>query len=145
MITICQKITNVNTLKERLKYARELRGLSQGDLAKLANCSQSTIGNVESGERDTLRNLVAVARAHNCSADWLFDGHGKKPTNAGTQSQQVVTTEKLKEKLQDWRMRASPKSVQVIDQLALLAEKNALREDDWILIEQMAQRMKLPN
>jgi len=60
-------------------------------------------------------------------------------------SQPDSTAEKLKEKLQDWRMRASPKSVQVIDQLALLAEKNALREDDWTLIEQIAQRMKTPS
>lgn len=69
----------MNTLKDRLKYARELRELSQGDLAKLAKCSQSTIGNVESGERDTLRNLVMVARVLKCSADWLYDGFGEKP------------------------------------------------------------------
>jgi transcriptional regulator with XRE-family HTH domain len=118
VIEITRKITNVNTLKERLKFARELRGLSQGELAKLANCSQSTIGNVESGERDTLRNLVAVARALNCSADWLFDGHGSKPTPNSAPNGPMLTTEKLKEKLQDWRMRASPKSAQVIDQLA---------------------------
>jgi transcriptional regulator with XRE-family HTH domain len=77
-----QKITNVNTLKERLQYARELRGLSQGELARQAKCSQSTIGNIESGERDTLRNLVVVARVLRVSADWLYDGHGPKPTNA---------------------------------------------------------------
>lgn len=48
----------------------------------------------------------------------------------------------LKAKLKDWRMQASPRSVQVIDQLSLLAEKDALREDDWLLIEQLAKRLK---
>jgi transcriptional regulator with XRE-family HTH domain len=80
VIACRQKITNVNTLKERLQYARELRGLSQGELARLAKCSQSTIGNIESGERDSLRNLVVVARVLRVSADWLYDGHGPKPT-----------------------------------------------------------------
>lgn len=136
----------MNTLKDRLKYARELRGLSQGELATLAKCSQSAIGNVESGERDTLRNLVAVARALNCSADWLYDGHGEKPNAITNQSETPKSeSERLKEKFKDWRMTASPRSVEVIDQLTLLAEKNALREDDWTLIEQLARRMKTPN
>lgn len=76
----------MNTLKERLRFARDLRGLSQGELADRAKCSQSTIGNVESGERDTLRNLVMVARVLNCSADWLYDGLGPKPSAATTNS-----------------------------------------------------------
>lgn len=74
------KITNVKTLKERLVYARELRGLTQGELAAKAKCAQSAIGNAESGERQTLRNLVLVARVLKVSADWLFDGNGPQPT-----------------------------------------------------------------
>lgn len=79
MINNFQTITRVKTLKDRLIYARELRGLSQAELAKRCKCSQGTIGNVESGERETLRNLVMVARVLNVSADWLFDGKGPKP------------------------------------------------------------------
>lgn len=73
-------ITSVKLLKERLKYARELRGLTQGQLAKKSECAQSAIGNVESGERKNLRNLVLVARVLRVSVDWLFDGSGPKPT-----------------------------------------------------------------
>ena len=73
------KITNVKTLQDRLKYARELRGLSQKQLAERSKCAQSAIGNVESGERQTLRNLVDVARALEVSADWLYDGKGPQP------------------------------------------------------------------
>jgi hypothetical protein len=42
--------------------------------------------------------------------------------------------------LQDWRLKASSKSQEVIDQLTLLAKKNKLRDEDWLLIEQMVQR-----
>jgi transcriptional regulator with XRE-family HTH domain len=84
VIDLFMTITNVKTLRQRLIYARELRGLSQAELAKRCKCSQGTIGNVESGERETLRNLVMVARVLNVSADWLFDGKGPKPEKLGT-------------------------------------------------------------
>ncbi|MGV8823987.1 helix-turn-helix domain-containing protein [Methylibium petroleiphilum] len=45
--------------------------------------------------------------------------------------------------LQDWRLKASPRSLAVIDQLTLLAKKNQLKDDDWLLIEQLAARFKL--
>ena len=69
----------MKNLQTRLKQAREDRGLSQKELARKSKCVQSAIGNVESGERKTLRNLVLVARALNVSADWLFDGTGPEP------------------------------------------------------------------
>lgn len=72
-------ITQVKTLKDRLVYARELRGITQAQLAELAGCSQSAIGNVESGERHSLRNLIDIARALRVSADWLYDGEGPMP------------------------------------------------------------------
>ncbi|MEJ2803827.1 helix-turn-helix transcriptional regulator [Comamonadaceae bacterium PP-2] len=79
MINQFMTITNVNTLKDRLIFARGLRGISQADLAKRAGCAQGTIGNVESGERKSLRELVAVARALQVSPDWLYDGKGPRP------------------------------------------------------------------
>lgn len=81
MINFVYKITNVKTLKERLIFARELRKLTQAELAKKSKCAQSAIGNVESGTRETLRNIVLVARALRVSADWLYDGKGPKPEN----------------------------------------------------------------
>jgi transcriptional regulator with XRE-family HTH domain len=88
VIDLFKKITNVKTLKERLVFARELRGLTQGELAVKAKCAQSAIGNAESGERQTLRNLVLVARVLKVSADWLFDGNGPKPTKEPTETPQ---------------------------------------------------------
>lgn len=42
--------------------------------------------------------------------------------------------------LQDWRLQASSKSQEVIDQLTLLAKKNMLGDADWLLIEQITHR-----
>lgn len=72
-------ITDVNTLGERVRIARERRGLTQQELATRAGCSQGAIGNVETGERQSLRNLVKVARALRVSTDWLYDRHGPEP------------------------------------------------------------------
>lgn len=85
-------ITSVNTLGERLTYARELRGMSQQELAERASCTQGAIGNVESGERHSLRNLVAVARALRVSADWLYDGKGPKPVLGVAESEAIYPT-----------------------------------------------------
>jgi transcriptional regulator with XRE-family HTH domain len=81
VLTPGRTITFVKSLAERLKMARELRQLTQAQLAKRAGCEQSTIGNVESGARQTLRNLVEVARALQVSAEWLYDGNGPAPHN----------------------------------------------------------------
>lgn len=72
-------ITNVKTLKDRLIHARELRALTQAELAQKSHCAQSAIGNVESGTRQSLKNIVLVARALGVSVDWLYDGKGPKP------------------------------------------------------------------
>lgn len=40
----------------------------------------------------------------------------------------------------DWRLKASPRSVAVIDMLKIAARRNALTEADWELIEQLAVR-----
>lgn len=49
-VILCAGIsTDMDTLSSRLAHARELRGLTQTQLAKLVGVSQSTIGNIEAG------------------------------------------------------------------------------------------------
>jgi len=69
----------VKTLAERLKHARDLRGLTQAELASRAGVKQTTIGNAEAGTRKQLQSLVAIARALDVDPDWLFDGNGPAP------------------------------------------------------------------
>jgi hypothetical protein len=40
----------------------------------------------------------------------------------------------------DWRLKASPLSLEVIEGLSLLAQKNALREEDWLVIKTLMHR-----
>lgn len=69
-------ITSVNTIGERIKWAREQRGLSQAKVAKAAGVSTSTIGNLEAGLRDKPRELNAIAAALAASPAWLESGRG---------------------------------------------------------------------
>lgn len=73
-------ITDVNTLAERLKSARDALGLSQEQVALRAGVSQGTIGNIESGTRKRPRELLAIAKAVKVSPDWLLKGVGPRLT-----------------------------------------------------------------
>ena len=70
---------------------------------------------------------------------WMDQDHstdaGSDPIKTPTESEAVLAA------LKDWRLRASPKSLEVIDQLTLLAQKNALRDDDWKLLQLTAARL----
>lgn len=81
-------ITIVKTLQKRMIAARTARGLSQAELAAAVGCSQSTIGNIESGYRKTMRDITAAARALNVSAEWLSEGIGPGPNDAYTTAEQ---------------------------------------------------------
>jgi len=57
----------------RLADAREARGLSQADLAKLAGLQPAAIGHFERGRRKpSFANVRALAKALNISSDYLL-------------------------------------------------------------------------
>lgn len=70
----CGKTSPVDTLASRLKTAREQSGLSQTELAKKAQLSQSTVGNIEAGIRAGAQSLAALAIALGVRYQWLRDG-----------------------------------------------------------------------
>jgi transcriptional regulator with XRE-family HTH domain len=69
--------TSMNTLASRLMRARTSRDLTQTQLAKLANVSQGTVGNIEAGIRGGLNSLAPIAHALQISYWWLRDGVGE--------------------------------------------------------------------
>lgn len=75
-------------------------------------------------------------------ADW-----SGRPLEWWLDNGQAVDDEKtaLLKTLKDWRLKASPRSLRVIDQLTVLAQKNTLRDEDWQLIEQLAARLNQPS
>ncbi|HRL22995.1 helix-turn-helix domain-containing protein [Alcaligenes sp. SDU_A2] len=68
---------------ERLRHARLQRGLSQAELARLCNLSQSAISNYESGTRRDAREILDLAKALNVSAQWLKSGLGPMEISLG--------------------------------------------------------------
>jgi phage repressor protein C with HTH and peptisase S24 domain len=66
----------MRTLAERLTWAREQKGLSQAALAKLSGVSQGTIGNLETGIRQTARKILEIASALDVDPIWLANGQG---------------------------------------------------------------------
>lgn len=64
----------MNTLAERLRYARQLRKLTQNELATRANVSQGAISNYENQLRYHPRDILRLATALNVNALWLLNG-----------------------------------------------------------------------
>jgi len=66
----------VNTFGERLRYARELRGMSQKQLADACGLSQSAISSYESGSRKSAQKLLIIASKLEVDLYWLSRGTG---------------------------------------------------------------------
>lgn len=62
----------MKTFGERLRFAREMRGLQQKEFAKLLEVDPSFVSLFENGKRKpSLDNLVRLADTLNVSIDWL--------------------------------------------------------------------------
>ena len=76
--------TKREIFSERLKAARLVRGLSQGDLAELSGLKPAAVSHFETGQRTpSLNNLIRLADALDVSADYLL-GRIKQPQAQGT-------------------------------------------------------------
>jgi phage repressor protein C with HTH and peptisase S24 domain len=80
-------IARVKTVAERLRHARLQRGWTQNHLAAAAGVSQGTIGNIESGARQSRGSLPQIAEALGISHKWLADGLGSMTLVSNTAAQ----------------------------------------------------------
>ena len=64
----------MKTLAERLQYARQKKGLTQDQLARIAGTTQQNIQNIEAGIVARPRKIGAIAKAVEQSAAWLQFG-----------------------------------------------------------------------
>jgi transcriptional regulator with XRE-family HTH domain len=62
------------TLATRLTAAREAKGLSQSDLARLIGVKPQSIQAIEAGRVEKPRNIVAIAKAVDVDAGFLLTG-----------------------------------------------------------------------
>lgn len=76
VFAFARSITNVNTFGSRLRHARQLRGLTQAQLARACGLSQGAIGNYESDSRRNAKEIFRIADALKVDAMWLAMGTG---------------------------------------------------------------------
>lgn len=67
----------MDTLAQRLAYARQEAGLTQADLAKKAGVSPQTINFVENGRNKGTKHIIAIAKVLGVTATWLDSGKGE--------------------------------------------------------------------
>lgn len=66
-------MTNQEVFAERLRTARDKRGLSQGDLAEASGIDRQLISKYERAVKQPgMDGLVRLARALKCSTDYLL-------------------------------------------------------------------------
>lgn len=66
-------------LKDRLKHARRLKGLTQTGLAEKAGIAQASISEIERGLSRTSGHLVKIAQICGVDPLWLAEGVGSPP------------------------------------------------------------------
>lgn len=80
---ICEKHNMDKEFAQRLRSARELKGMSQADLAALIGRDKSSISLLESGKRGANVDFVArLARALDLNEDWLAFGNGEMTSSS---------------------------------------------------------------
>src|SRR3546814_1186413 len=77
-------ITFVNEFADRLRHARQLRGLTQAALARACGLSQGAIANYEEKSRRTAKEIFKLADALRVSHVWLSRGFGLMEPKATT-------------------------------------------------------------
>ncbi|BFM48430.1 LexA family transcriptional regulator [Marinomonas sp. THO17] len=62
-------------IAKRVKEKRIALGLTQVELASRVGISQQSLQKIEDGHTQNPRKLLNLAKALNCQADWLLNGH----------------------------------------------------------------------
>ena len=100
MIEIRTSITYVKTFADRLRYVREMRRLTQAELARACGISQGAIANYESQTRLAPRAIFKLAKVLNVNAQWLYDGSGPIELSAQSdKSQQYKVKEQNEQRV----------------------------------------------
>jgi len=69
-------------MNERMKSARQAKGLSQSELSKLVGVSRQTVNMVESGEYNpTLALCIKICEALDCTLNDLFWNNSNEKGN----------------------------------------------------------------
>lgn len=113
--------------------------LKQSDIAVACGVTKQAVqGWIKTG-RIAKNHLPKLAEISGRPLTWWLAGEQTEEEPQTNESARILN------ELKSWRMNASTRSQAVIDQLCTLAQINALREEDWTLIEHLAARLKSRN
>lgn len=74
----------------RIKLLRVEKGMKQSELAKLLNCSATTVSNYEVGIRDIdSATIIRLCEIFGCTADYLL-GRSDLPTGGPSEEEQAL-------------------------------------------------------
>ncbi len=133
--------------RSRIQRVADVLGLSYQAVKKVLDGKSKTFSATNNAR---IADFLAV------DPTWLATGHGLMPARAplGPAGDVQMTVResgpaplsqaKLTDVFEDWRLHASPLSLEVIDGLSLLAQKNALGEADWQVIKALMLRFGKP-
>lgn len=96
----------MNTLAERIKYTREIKNLSQNDVATRAGISQPTYFKIESGLTKKPRNILELAQALGVNPTWLATGKGEMHAKSSIDGQPL--SEVVVKNVEFWEGEAAP-------------------------------------
>ena len=113
-------LKNIPSLAERIKYIRKVNGLSQIDLARIAETTQQAIQQAESGKAQSPRYLHKISLALDVPYEWL--------------TMNVMANKKSKEKASSG---FSEKGEDVLNSFFAMPKK-----DQTLLLELMKSRTK---
>lgn len=71
----------MNKFSHRLRHARQLRNLTQSELAQAAGLTQGAIANYEGESRQSSKAIFKLASALRVHAEWLSQGTGPMETD----------------------------------------------------------------
>ena len=109
----------------RVKHVRELRAMTQVQLAKRSGVSQSTISELETGENRSLvgTNLVRVAQTLKVSPEWLASGKGQMDGYEAPLPPEALRVAK------EWLRLAPEVRARVADMIHTMVETSAADRD----------------
>ncbi|MFD2754267.1 helix-turn-helix domain-containing protein [Comamonas terrae] len=114
--------------------------IKQSDIADACGVSKQAVQGWKKTGRIDKKHLPKLAQVTGKPLEWWLSIDG--PQELLEAQTQKPSEEALVDAFSDWRLQASPRSLETINKLALLAKKNALRDEDWTLIDQLASRFK---
>ncbi len=72
-------MTDKQKIAEKVREARELSGLSQGQAAKMLGIHRPTISEIEAGRRNVKADeIITFANLYGVEVSWLMDGEIEK-------------------------------------------------------------------